>query len=245
MRPHIHCFDTHHDLIENTAAWFVEHMANSSRDRGSCHIALAGGGTPKPLYLRLAKPDLRSQVDWSRVHLFFGDERHVDPQNPASNYLMARAALIDHVPINLTHVHRIHGELPADEAAAQYAGLLATEGPLDIALCGMGGDGHTASLFPEGPELEDTQATVLVTRSPVSPFTRISMGLPTLNQARYVVLLVSGEGKAQRLAEVYGQLLSDDAPTLPAAMLRPESHQLHWFVDAGAASQLPPDALQG
>lgn len=196
--------------------------------RGWCRIALAGGSTPKPIYERM----VGMSVPWTKVELFFGDERLVGPGDPASNYAMVKRSLIDHIDIPSRNVHRIRGELPADEAARAYAELLGNAS-LDIALLGMGDDGHTASLFPETADMDATDL-VSVTHSPMPPYERVSLGLRTLNRAGTVYLLVAGAAKAVRLAEVRVQIASG-APVLPAARLQPETGRLIWLIDSDAA----------
>lgn len=197
-------------------------------------IALAGGTTPERLYRALASDE---RVDWSAVELFFGDERVVAQDDEASNFRMVREALLDHVEVPASHVHRVETERGAAGAAQHYRACV-TRAPLDLVLLGMGGDGHTASLFPGTPGLAEARG-VLVTDSPVPPRERVSIALDVINDAREVWLLVSGAAKAERLAEVYEQWHRPEPglATLPAAMVRPA--RLVWLVDADAAKRLP------
>ncbi len=210
-------------------------------ERGRCRLALAGGSTPVPVYQHLAAPPLSTRLPWAEVEVFFGDERAVPPDDPSSNYAMAREALLDPLAIEADNVHRIRGELPPAEAARAYAQELG-DAPLDIVLLGMGGDGHTASLFPGTPEL-DSGERVRVTRSPVPPTERVSLGLPVLKGARKVYFLVSGAGKAARLAEVKAQI-DDGAPVLPAARVQPTNGLLIWLLDDEAAAKLAPQTSE-
>lgn len=219
------------ELPAAAAAALAEALVAAIRKRGACRFALAGGSTPQPVYAALAAPPLSQQVDWKKVHVFFGDERCVPPDDPASNYRMAHAALLDQVKIPAAQVHRIEGERPAAEAARAYAQTLGKE-PLDIALLGLGDDGHTASIFPATRE---SSARVMATSSPVPPLLRVSLTTAALSEARQVFFLVSGAKKAARVAEVFAQL-GDDAPPLPAARVRPSTGKLVWFLDADAAS---------
>ena len=198
--------------------------------------ALAGGNTPRHLYQRLACPEAAGAINWSRLYLFWGDERCVPAGHPQSNYRMVRESLLNHVPMPADNLFPIDGELESERAAAEYSKTLGEE-PLDLVLLGMGEDGHTASLFPATPRLREETRPVVATRSPIPPVERISLTLRTINAARRVVFLVVGESKAERLAQVMQQRRRPEA-TLPAAMVDPRSGELHWFVDCAAASRI-------
>jgi 6-phosphogluconolactonase len=229
--------------VAEAAARFIASAASSSiAARGAFRLALSGGGTPRATYERLAEPDLASGLDWSKVFVFFGDERVVPPSDPASNYRMARESLIDRVPLPPANVYRIEGELDANAAAGHYATLLGTE-PLDLVLLGMGDDGHVASLFPGSAELGRTDRTVLASHSPLPPHERVTIALPVINAARIVLLLVTGENKAGRVAQVFAERASG-APRLPAARVAPRRGELHWFLDAAARSQLESESKE-
>lgn len=223
--PDIHRFADADALAEGAAALIAGHLAAAIERRGQAAVALSGGSTPRAMHRRLAARPL----DWSRVHVYFGDERCVPPDDPASNHRMVRESLLDRAP---AHVHRIEGEVGAREAASRYAQVLAPALPLDLVVLGMGEDGHTASLFPDTPE-PAPGALVVATRSPVAPHDRVSLSYQVLAGAGARVLLVSGAGKAARLAEVYGELMAA-CPQLPAARIGPAI----WMIDEAAASQL-------
>jgi len=223
-------------VAEAAARFLASTMQSVIASRGKCRVALAGGSTPRLMYERLSEPDLGSEIEWPRVHVFFGDERMVDPSDSSSNYRMAREALFERVPIVPEHVHRIRGELEPSVAADEYAAELGTE-PLDIVLLGMGDDGHVASLFPGSTELLRTDRTVLTSRAPVAPHSRVTIALPVINAARVVALVVTGEGKATRVAQVF-QERATGAARLPAARVAPRRGELHWFLDAAARSVL-------
>lgn len=237
MAPSIHRHADPVALYDAAAEMVATHIRQAAEARGACRLALAGGSTPRPLYRRLSQPDLAEHIPWKQLDVFWADERCVSPEHEASNYRMAQEALLDHVPIPAGQIHRIQGEIEPLRAAAHYADLVGDD-PLDMVLLGMGSDGHTASLFPDTPELGHDIRRVVVTRSPVPPIDRVSLGLTAINAARLVVFLVVGPGKAAPLAEVARQLASP-APRLPAAMVRPTSGALHWFVDDAAAAELP------
>jgi len=160
-------------------------------ERGIFHLALAGGTTPKTCYELLRD----AEIDWAKVHVWFGDERCLPIGDAERNDVMADNALLKHVPIPASHVHRIAAELGAEKAAALYAKDLADIDALDLVLLGMGEDGHTASLFPNNPALLDSGLAVAVYHSPKPPSDRVSMGYKALKQARRRIMMVTGESK--------------------------------------------------
>jgi 6-phosphogluconolactonase len=231
-------FESPEELAVAAAHDFAARAAEAIEERGRFAVVLAGGSTPKAAYEILAR-DFAERVDWDRTHVFFGDERTVPPDHEDSNYRMAREALLDHVPVG--GVHRMQGELPPDEAAASYEDELraffgAEELPrFDLILLGIGGDGHTASLFPETPALEVTDRLAVANPVPKLGTTRITLTAPVLNAARAVNFLVAGEGKAEALKEI---LEGDEDPRMyPAKLVRPSGGPA-WMVDRAAAGML-------
>ncbi|HYH43598.1 MAG TPA: 6-phosphogluconolactonase [Burkholderiales bacterium] len=232
--PRIRRYTDRAAFVEAAAADTIELMAAAIASRGACRIALGGGSTPRPVYERIAQAGPAEGIDWTRVHIFFGDERCVPPEHEASNYRMAKEAMVDRIDRERApRVHRITGEAPPAEAARAYAAELG-ESPLDICLLGMGGDGHTASLFPGRPEAAERTARVVAARSPVTPVDRVSLTLRAINEARAVRFWVTGEDKATRVAEVLREIASGE-PALPAAQVQPASGELAWFLDEAAA----------
>ncbi len=229
----------------------AERIVTLARDtiaaRGQFSLALSGGSTPRSLYELLATPKLASRIDWTRVHLFWGDERCVPAEHPDSNYRMVREALLDHVPIPWGNVHRIVGEDQPDAAARAYEQTLRTffatpQGPpersFDLVLLGMGGDGHTASLFPGTPPVIERQRWVLPNHVTAQrEMWRITLTPVVLNAAAEVTFLVSGAGKADRLWEVIAGPAG--SPRFPAQVIRPSCGVVHWLVDADAGRRLP------
>lgn len=204
--------------------------------RTVCHIALSGGSTPRRLFERLRE----LPMPWPAIELWFGDERTVPPDHADSNYRMANETLI--APLGLTRVHRMRGEDPPAAAAAAYEQeLIASLGSppvIDIALQGMGPDGHTASLFPGSPALADTTHWVVANPvdSPVTKgaTTRITLTARAINAARHVRLLVTGAEKAAALAAVLEG--PRDPQRFPAQLI--EGADVVWYVDTAAAAQL-------
>ena len=234
----VYIFDSPEELAGAAARDFAARAAEAVEERGRFAVVLAGGSTPKAAYEILAR-DFAETVDWGRVHVFFGDERSVPPDHEDSNYRMAREALLDHVPVG--GVHRMRGELTPDEAAASYEDELrgffgAEEFPrFDLILLGIGGDGHTASLFPETSALEVTNRLAVANPVPKLGTTRITLTAPVLNAAGAVNFLVAGEGKAEALKEI---LEGDvDPRRYPAKLVGPRGG-LAWMVDRAAASML-------
>ena len=218
-------------VADAAAEAFIDAAARAIAARGRFTVALAGGSTPKATYARLAA--MPERVDWQRVEVFFGDERRVPPDHKDSNYRMAREALLDHVPLDPAHVHRIAGELPPDEAARAYDALLARSGPLDLALLGMGPDGHTASLFPGTPALAERTARVVPVYVPKLDAWRVTLTAPELSAAREVVITTVGAEKADALA----QALEGPPGSVPIQLVQPAGGA-RWIVDRAAAGKL-------
>jgi 6-phosphogluconolactonase len=194
-------------------------------------VALAGGSTPRAMYEILAQ-HFRDAIEWSRVEIYFGDERCVAPDHRDSNYRMAREALLDHVPLGADKVHRMMAELePADAAAAYEAGLPPR---LDLVLLGMGPDGHTASLFPGTPVLDEQTARCKAVYVPKLEAHRVTLTAPYINRATEVMVMTGGAEKADALQKA----LDGPDGVVPIQLVRPETGQLLWLVDQAAASQL-------
>ena len=214
------------------AEWLAETMARNLTSSGRCTIALSGGGTPRPVYAALAAPDLAGGIDWGKIDVYFGDERAVPPDDRENNYRMATDALLSHVPIPASHVHRIEAERhDLDAAADAYAQVLPEA--LDVLVLGLGADGHTASLFPGSPALTERRRRVVVVTSPKPPRQRVTITPPVIAAARQVVMLVTGREKAATVARA----LDTDAPPpsqVPAVLAR---HGV-WFLDPLAAARL-------
>jgi len=228
VEPVIHGYPSKETFVEGAARFIAERVMLHIENRGECRLAIAGGNTPRPVYERLAQDDLAQTVKWSNVHVFWGDERCVSPDDDGSNYRMACSALLSHVPVIPSNVHRIEGERGSIRAAQRYAETLGNE-PLDIVLLGMGGDGHTASLFPDARNLA-TDERVVSAISPVAPAERVSISLQEINDAGEAHLLVAGTEKKERLIEVLQQIESG-RPVLPAARVQPRSGLLFWLTD--------------
>ena len=221
--------------LADEAAARIERVALDAPAGERATIALAGGGTPKATYQQLAG----RCPPWGRVEFFFGDERCVPPDDEGSNYGMAREALLDRIPLRPSQVHRVLGELPPEEAARRAeddlrASVAGAPYPVfDLVLLGMGPDGHTASLFPGAPELDETRRLMVPVHRPDLPQPwRVSLTLPVINAARRVLMVVGNPEKA----EMVRRAVSGDE-SIPAGRLRPAG-KLTWLVTEDAASQL-------
>lgn len=224
-----------HSLARTAAEHFVALAAEAIEQRGRFVAALAGGSTPRPTYALLGEAPIGSSIDWSRTHICWGDERCVSPDHADSNYRMVREALLDHVDIPVGNVHRIRGELGAAQAAAAYRAelneLLGQDGRFDLILLGMGGDGHTASLFPGATALEARQRTVVAVYVEKLDAWRVTLTLPVINNARHATFIISGADKA----DVVQAVLAEPDRRLPAQQIRPTSGRLTWLLDTAAA----------
>jgi 6-phosphogluconolactonase len=232
-------------LSREAAARFQRLAADSIAAAGRFSVALSGGSTPRALYRLLGQPPLREAIDWPRVHLFWGDERFVPTDHPESNYRLAREAFIGRVPIPAGNIHHVPTEGGDPEvAAAQYEETVrrffaSSEGEaprFDLVLLGLGADGHTASLFPESPALDEDRRLVVAAYVPKLGAWRLTLTPPALRGARHVVFLVSGSDKASVLREVLEGPYNPQR--LPAQLVRPAKGELTWLVDEAAASLL-------
>lgn len=248
MTPLLEILPTPQLTAEAAARHFVTVAGEAVRTRGEFVVALSGGSTPKLLYELLATPQFANQVEWQRVRVVWGDERCVPPDDPASNYRMAREALLDRVPIPPANIHRIRGESDPTEAAAEYERVLRDVlrtplgppgGPgatrIDLVLLGLGLDGHTASLFPDSVAVRDSPHWVMADHRSTDTTWRVTLTPLVLNTANQVAFLVWGSDKASIVRQV---LEGTRRPhQLPAQLIQPDSGRLRWFLDAAAYSR--------
>ncbi|MDQ3950176.1 MAG: 6-phosphogluconolactonase [Gemmatimonadota bacterium] len=225
-------------VAEAAAREIAEAAADAAAQRGRFVVALAGGETPRPLYRLLAR-EYRDGVAWDRAEICFGDERCVPPHNPASNFRMAWSTLLADVPVIEERIHRIAGELGSDAAARDYDARLrrlfvddAGRPTFDVAVMGVGADGHTASLFPGDAALEDRRRWAAPALAPADAKVRerVTLTLPVLNRARLMLFLCAGAEKR----DVVARILSGAAPELPAARVHGVERTV-WLLDRAAA----------
>ncbi len=219
----------------------VANVKDAVAKRGKFGIALSGGHTPEKLYSMWASTDrYRNETPWNLVHIFWGDERYVGPDDPLSNYRMTRETLLSHVPIPAENVHPVPTQLPTPQATADaYSGELKkffgnSEPSFDVTLLGIGPEGHTASLFPNSPALEEKTRWVMSVVAPATPPHRITFTPVVLNQSRNTYFLAAGKDKRAILDAIRaepGDKLSD----YPAARIRPVDGRVLWFLDSAAA----------
>ncbi len=240
-----HVSATTAELSKRTAEYVAHGSARAVAARGRLTIALSGGSMPKLLAAALIVEPLLSDIDWAAWHVFWADERCVPLTHPDSNYRLAREHLLDHVPIPAAQIYPIDDSLEAAAAAAAYQATLArvfqpvaNQLPrFDLILLGLGEDGHTASLFPGHPLLNEAERWVApIFDSPKLPPQRVTLTLPVINQARQVAFIASGAGKVNTLKQVLEP--EPGSPSLPAQLVHPIDGELHWFVDNAAAAEL-------
>jgi 6-phosphogluconolactonase len=240
----IEIFANSEELARGAAEYFVARSGEAVAQKGFFTIALSGGSTPKLLYQLLADPEepFHEQVPWSRTHFFWSDERHVPPDDADSNYRMAHEAMLSRVPVPESNIHRVHSENPdAAAAAKEYEQTILhltkqTLPQLDLILLGLGGDGHTASIFPGSDVLHETQRLVAAPWVEKLNTYRITMTLPLLNNAASVLFLVSGTEKTEIAKKVI-----EGPKQYPAQAVQPTHGQLLWMLDKDAANCLAAD----
>lgn len=232
------------EALAIASAMFIAEQARIAiAERGQFNIALSGGSTPRETYQRLAQAPDCSEIHWAQTHVFWSDERCVPLENPPSNYSSANEALLKHVPIPPENIHRLQGELPPLEGAAQANRELFTHfggtaiPNFDLILLGLGEDGHTASLFPDSEALKASNELVAANYVAKLDTWRLTYTYPLINAARQILFMVSGESKA----EVVKKVIEDRDPALPASGVQPEN--LAWYLDQAAASRLSRQTL--
>jgi 6-phosphogluconolactonase len=238
-------------MAKEAAELFIQTAQLTLEQSASFSVLLSGGKTPDSLYQRLAASPDRELLDWKRVFIFWGDERIAPATSTQSNYRMVKEALLDHVPLPRENIFRVPTELQSPERIAEayektlrefFQVSLGTPG-FDFVFLGLGGDGHTASLFP------DSDYAALAKESDrlvIAPFVahlqshRISVTLNLLNAAKHILFLVGGTEKAQALKNILEP--QANTPALPAQLIRPKNHHLTWIIDTPAAAllKLPP-----
>lgn len=235
------------DFAVEAAGLIAAELMASLRERGVAALVLSGGGTPVAVYRHLAGESF--PIDWGRVHVFWGDERLVPPDDPGSNFHSAQDALLRQVPIPAGNIHRIRGELPAAEAVADYhtrlRGWAAVHDPgaphpwprFDLVLLGLGEDGHTASLFPGSPVAPAEPVLAVTADYQGRPAGRVTLTPLVFNDARHLMFLITGANKAPAIRAMSEVL---DLERFPAQRIRPEQGQVSWLLDRAAAGLTPP-----
>jgi 6-phosphogluconolactonase len=234
-------YDDYEALSNAAAGIFAQRARQAAQVKGWFGVVLSGGHTPQRTYELLAQPPYRDEVSWGQVHVFWGDERCVPHGDPRSNTRMARQALLDHVPIPSSQIHPMACSEAPREGAEQYEAMLheffGDQPPrFDLVFLGLGENGHTASLFPGTPVLEEQERWVSEVYVAEQELYRVTLTTPLINQAAVVAFLVSGADKAGILREVLEE--PADPQRLPAQLIRPTEGELHWLVDEEAGGLL-------
>jgi len=227
---------------EEVARNFAEYLDNWIKDNKEIHVALSGGSTPKIVFDELSNSK-KYKIDWSKVHLYWGDERCVPPTDEQSNYKMTVEHLLENIDIPSKNIHRILGENDPVKEAFRYGDELSVNIPqdnkvpiFDMVILGMGEDGHTASVFPHEIDLWHSKNTCEVAIHPDSGQKRITITGKVINHSKLVIFLVTGAGKKEKLSEIIHK--KGDYEKYPASLVAPRSGNLIWFLDADAASEL-------
>ncbi|MFL5694127.1 MAG: 6-phosphogluconolactonase [Ktedonobacteraceae bacterium] len=243
MHIAVYVYPDTNTLSEQAAQFIVRLASESIVTRGRFSIALSGGSTPKALYGLLGSELYRDQIDWSKVDIFWSDERCVPPDSVDCNYHMAWEVLLSRVPLSPQQVHRMPADQPDHDTAAQaYTQELrqsfGTDGipHFDLIQLGMGPEGHTASLFPHQASLQEQQRLVMYVTVPKPPPPRLTFTPPILNAARQVLFLVTGAEKADAVQAVLEGDYNPDE--YPAQIVRPPSGEVVWMLDEAAAGKL-------
>ena len=235
----LHLSQNADELSASAAKWIADCISATLQVQDRFTIVLSGGSTPKKLHTLLAASPYKEQIDWSRLHIFWGDERAVPFEDVRNNARMAFDTLIEHVPIPRNQVHVMDTKLDPESAASEYERILRRyfdeTGPtFDLVLLGMGDDGHTLSLFPGKPIVHEERKWVAAYYLREQNMFRITLTAPVTNRSRKIAFLVSGAGKASALKQV---LEGDYRPdTYPSQLIKPEDGEVHWFLDKEAAA---------
>lgn len=219
---------------------FADFLAQKVSENNIVHIALSGGSTPKILFELLAD-EYDEDIDWEKLHFWWGDERCVPPTDNDSNYKMTKELLFDSISIKDSQIHRVLGENEPQEEANRYGEEILKHLPIvnglpqfDIIMLGMGGDGHTASIFPHEMSLLEDKAICGVANHPESGQKRVTLNGPVINNAQDISFLVTGEGKTEKVDEIFNQ--KEGYLSYPAAHFNGEN--VVWYLDDSAARML-------
>ena len=235
--------DNPEHLAQTGAELFTNVAQASVKERGRFTVAVSGGSTPRLMHRLLAEEPYCSKTPWGKTSLFWVDERCVPVTDEGSNYGAAKSDLLERVPLPTAQIYPMPVEMPPDEGAVRYQKVIQNsfqqgEGQFpifDLIFLGIGADGHTASLFPGQSSIEEKKRLVIAVKGGIPNVSRLTMTYPTLNQARQLVILVSGTGKAA----VLKTLFEDKQARLPAGRINPTNGTLTWLVDQDAAEALP------
>lgn len=214
---------------------FVSEAREAIQTNGAFRVALSGGNTPKKIFEKLSQPPYKEQIDWSKVWLFWSDERSVPPENEESNYKMAMDSGLKSLPIPKQQIHRMVAEDKIEENALKYEQLLKSH-PLDLVMLGMGEDGHTASLFPSTEGLKATDRLVIANYVPQKNTWRMSLTFDAINSAKSIAIYVIGASKKHTLKEVFST--EENPDRFPIQKIGNKEHKALWIIDEAAGAEL-------
>lgn len=219
---------------------FIVTAQNAIKSHGRFVVALSGGSTPKSIYKALVSEDKSKEINWSKVHLFWGDERPVPPEHEESNYHMAMEAGLGRLPIPTDQIHRMKAEADIENNAAEYEKkirqTLGKNKGFDLVMLGMGDDGHTASLFPDTKALHEEKKWVVSNEVPQKNTIRMTLTFPCINSAMNIAVYVLGPSKKDMLAKIL--LHKEKNIDLPSSLIGTKEHKALWIADEDAAELL-------
>jgi 6-phosphogluconolactonase len=229
------------ELSVQAAEWLVDYIQDVLKKQDRFTIALSGGSTPKKLFKLLTADKYRNRIDWPKLHFFWGDERYVPLSDERNNARMATDFLLSRVPADPSHIHAMQTDISPEESAAAYEKILhqyfdGYTHTFDLVMLGMGGDGHTLSLFPGYPVIDEKEKWVTSFFLKEQEMVRITLTAPVTNKAARIQFLVSGADKAAALKEVLKG--EKNLHQFPSQIIQPESGGLYWFIDEAAAALL-------
>ncbi|SFT76064.1 6-phosphogluconolactonase [Algoriphagus locisalis] len=231
-----------YDTKEQVAEEFSEYFRDLAASDQTIHVALSGGSTPKIIFDYLAE-NFGSEINWSKIKFYWGDERCVAPTDSESNYKMTVDHLLSKIEVPFFNIFRVLGENDPEEEAQRYSKVLSDELPIvngipqfDLVMLGMGDDGHTVSIFPDSISLWDAKENCVVATHPDSGQKRVTITGKVVNNSKAVAFLVTGAGKAEKVQEIV--MLEGDFANYPASLVKPISENLTWFLDRDAAKNL-------
>jgi 6-phosphogluconolactonase len=243
---HFHIYKDPEAFNISASDWIVDEIAKVLSQKDKCTIALSGGNTPRAIYKLLSASPRKDKIDWSRMHVFWGDERAVPFEDPRNNAKMAFDTLLGRVNIPPSQIHVMRTDIAPEQSAHEYEKILKTyfengtpeEPPItfDLVLLGMGDDGHTLSLFPGMTEIFEDESWTMTIYLPSQNMFRITLTRVVVNLSSRIAFFAIGAGKAKALMEVLQGSFHPEA--YPSQLIQPVYGELHWFVDEAAASQL-------
>ena len=240
----LHIFQDAVAVAKAMAHDFEEAVNEALKRKERVDVAISGGSTPVPFFHRLTSEPFGSRIPWEHVHFFWVDERCVPPGDPESNYGMTKRLLLDHIDIPEGNIHRMRGENDPSEEAVRYAHEMKRWVALkddaipvfDWIVLGMGVDGHTASLFPSSPLLNESVALCSTAQHPESGQHRVTLTFPVIDHGKKVIFQVTGKEKAEIVAQILGETRGSEK--FPASHVRPVNSALEWYLDESAAGTL-------